>query len=153
VENHKDCKEVTVLENIVKNVKTSHLFNEMEQLIDELIKTIGKIRQNRETNASAVKEQKILIENEIREMRRKIDKHLDKLQEGLMKELTAKENGITVETRELLVSLDEKLKELVEHQTNIVNIKRYASDLKTYLAVKQIENDVKAQDTVNSKQR
>jgi hypothetical protein len=70
-----------------------------------------------------------------------------------MKELTAKENGITVETRELLVSLDEKLKELVEHQTNIVNIKRYASDLKTYLAVKQIENDVKAQDTVNSKQR
>jgi hypothetical protein len=153
VENHKDCKEVTVLENIIKNVKTSHLFNEMEQLIDELIKTIGKIRQNREANASAVKEQKILVENEIRKLRRKIDKHLDKLQEGLMKELTAKENGITVETRELLVSLDEKLKELVEHQTNIVNIKRYASDLKTYLAVKQIENDVKAQDTVNSKQR
>jgi hypothetical protein len=153
VENHKDCKEVTVLENIIKNVKTSHLFNEMEQLIDELIKTIGKIRQNREANASAVKEQKILVENEIRKLRRKIDKHLDKLQEGLMKELTAKENGITVETRELLVSLDEKLKELVEHQTNIVNIKRYASDLKTYLAVKQIENDVKTQDTVNSKQR
>jgi hypothetical protein len=153
VENHKDCKEVTVLENIIKNVKTSHLFNEMEQLIDELIKTIGKIRQNREANASAVKEQKILVENEIRKLRRKIDKHLDKLQEGMMKELTAKENGITVETRELLVSLDEKLKELVEHQTNIVNIKRYASDLKTYLAVKQIENDVKAQDTVNSKQR
>jgi hypothetical protein len=153
VENHKDCKEVTVLENIIKNVKTSHLFNEMEQLIDELIKTIGKIRQNREANASAVKEQKILVENEIRKLRRKIDKHLDKLQESLMKELTAKENGITVETRELLVSLDEKLKELVEHQTNIVNIKRYASDLKTYLAVKQIENDVKAQDTVNSKQR
>jgi hypothetical protein len=148
VENHKDCKEVTVLENIIKNVKTSHLFNEMEQLIDELIKTIGKIRQNREANASAVKEQKILVENEIRKLRRKIDKHLDKLQEGLMKELTAKENGITVETRELLVSLDEKLKELVEHQTNIVNIKRYASDLQTYLAVKQIENDVKAQTRV-----
>jgi hypothetical protein len=154
VENHKDCKEVTVLENIIKNVKTSHLFNEMEQLIDELIKTIGKIRQNRETNASAVKEQKILIENEIREMRRKIDKHLDKLQEGLMKELTAKENGITVETRELLVSLDEKLKELVEHQTNIVNIKRYASDLKTYLAVnRKRRKSTRYVFTVNSKQR
>jgi hypothetical protein len=34
------------------------LFNEIERLIDELIETIGKIRQNRETNASAVKEQK-----------------------------------------------------------------------------------------------
>jgi hypothetical protein len=42
------------------------MFNEIEQLIDELIETIGKIRQNRETNVSAVKEQKILVENEIR---------------------------------------------------------------------------------------
>jgi DNA-binding transcriptional MerR regulator len=59
------------------------------------IGTIGKIKQNRETNASAVKEQKILVENEIRELRRKIDKRLDQLQENLMKELTEKENGIT----------------------------------------------------------
>jgi predicted nucleic acid-binding Zn-ribbon protein len=62
---------------------------EIEQLIDELIETIGKIRQNRETNTSAVKEQKILVENEIRELRRKIDKHLDKLQESLMKTVTS----------------------------------------------------------------
>ena len=135
LENHKDCKEVVIVENIINNVKTSHLFNEIERSIDELIETIGKIRQNRETNASAVKEQKILVENEIRELRTKIDKHLDKLQESLMKELTEKENGITIETRELLVSLDEKQKELTEHQTNIVNIKKHASDLQTYLAV------------------
>jgi hypothetical protein len=123
------------------------MFNEIERLIDELIETIGKIRQNRETNASAVKEQKILVENEIRELRRKIDKHLDKLQESLMKELTEKEKGITVKRRELLVTLDEKQKELTKHQTNIANIKMYASDLQTFLAVKQIEKDVETQDT------
>ena len=147
LENHKDCKEVTVLENMIKNIKTSNMFNEIEQLIDELIETIGNIRQNREKNTSAVKEQNILVENEIRELRRKIDKHLDKLQESLMKELTEKEKGRTVETRELVVSLDEKQKELTEHQTNIVNIKKYASNLQTYLAVKEIEKDVETQDT------
>jgi hypothetical protein len=47
----------------------------------------------------------------------------------MMKELTEKEKRITVETRELLLSIDEKQKELVEHQTNLVNIKRYASGL------------------------
>ena len=104
LENHKDCKEVTVLENIVKNVKTSNMFNEMEQLINESIETIGKIRQNRETNASAVKEQKILVESEIRELRRKIDKHLDKLQEKLMMELTEAEKQVTEDRRELLVA-------------------------------------------------
>jgi hypothetical protein len=64
-----------------------------------------------------------------------------------MKELTEKENGIAIETRELLVSLDQKQKELTEHQINIVNIKRYASDLQAYLAVKQIEKNVETEDT------
>ena len=40
-----------------------------------------------------------------------------------MEEFTEAEKKITEETRELLVSLDEKQKELTEHQTNIVNIK------------------------------
>jgi hypothetical protein len=74
------------------------MFNEIEQLIEELIKTISKIRQNRETNASAVKEQKILVANEIRELRKKIYKHLDKLQEGLMMELTESEEQVTEDT-------------------------------------------------------
>jgi hypothetical protein len=47
------------------------------------------------------------------------------------KKLTEAETHVTEETCELLVSLDEKQKELIEYQTNIVNIKRYASDLQT----------------------
>jgi hypothetical protein len=68
-------------------VKTSDIFNEIEQLISEMIETIGKIRQNREINSSAVREQKIIVENEIREVRKTINNHLDKLQEDLIKEL------------------------------------------------------------------
>jgi hypothetical protein len=61
--------------------------------------------------------------------------------------LNEAENQITDESRELLVYLDEKQKELTEYQTNIVNIKKYASDLQTYIAVKQIEKDVETQNT------
>ena len=147
VENHKDCKEVTVLGNITKNVKTSTMFNETEHLIKEMFENIGKIRQNRETNSSSVKEQKRIIQNEIQELRTKVNTHLDMLQENLMKELIELEKQITEETRELLVSLDEKQKKLIEYQTNIVNIKKYASDLQTFIAVKQIEKEVETQDT------
>ena len=45
------------------------MFTETEHLIKELIDNIGNIKQNRETNSSAVKEQKRIIENEIQEMR------------------------------------------------------------------------------------
>jgi DNA-binding beta-propeller fold protein YncE len=147
LENHKDCKEVVVLENITKNVKTSTMFNEVEHLIKEVIENIGKIRQNRETNSSAVKEQKRIYENEIQELRTKINNHLDKLQDNLLTELSEAEKQITDETHELQVSLDEKHKKMSEYETNIVNIKKFASDLQTFIAVKQIEKDVETQDT------
>ena len=145
-ENHMDCSDVTILENIVKDVKPSDIFNEIEQLINEMIEIIGKIRQNRETNSRGVREQKIIIENEIREFRTQINNHLDKLQEDLMTKLTEAEKQIREETRDLFVSLDEKQKELTEYHKNIVNIKKYALDLQTYLAVEQIEKEVETHD-------
>jgi hypothetical protein len=135
------------MEEIIKNVKTSSMFNETEHLIKEMIETIDKIRQNRETNSSSVREQKGIIENEIQELRTQINNHLDRLQENLMTKLDEAEIQVTDETRELLVSLDEKQKELTEYQTNIVNINKYASDLQTFIAVKQIEKQVDTQDT------
>ena len=98
------------MEEMIKNVKTSSMFNETEHLIKEMIENIGKIRQHSETNSSAVKEQKRIIENEIQELRTKINNHLDMLQENLITELDEAETQVTDETRELLVSLDEKQK-------------------------------------------
>ena len=147
VETHRDCIDVAILENLIKDVKTSDIFNEIEQLISEMTETIGKIRQNRETNSDAAREHKMIVENEIQELRTKINNHLDKLQDNLMKELTEAQKQITEETRELLVSLVEKQNELTEYQTNVVNIRKYASDLQAYLAVKQIEKEVEAHDT------
>jgi hypothetical protein len=112
-----------------------------------MTETIGNIRQNRETNSGAVREHKIIVENEIQELRTKINNHLDKLQENMMKELTEAHKQIINETQELLVSLDEKQNELTEYQTNVVNIRKYASDLQTYLAVKQIEKEMETHDT------
>jgi hypothetical protein len=88
VENHGDCKNVTIIEEIIKNVKTSTMFTEIEHLIKEMIETINKMRRNREINSSSVKDQKRITENEIQELRRKINNHLDKLQENMLKELT-----------------------------------------------------------------
>jgi hypothetical protein len=49
---------------------------------------------------TTVTEQKIVVGNEIRELRTRINNHLDKLQDDLMKELTETENQITDETRD-----------------------------------------------------
>jgi hypothetical protein len=52
-------------------------------------------------------------------------------------ELTESEKQVTEDTRELLVTSDEKQKELTEYQTNVVNIKNmHQTYLQTLLAVK-----------------
>jgi hypothetical protein len=122
------------------------MFNEGENLIQEMIENIGKIIQSRATNASAVKEQKRIIEIEAQELRTKGNPHLDKLQENLMKELTEAEKQVTEEAREVLVSLDEKQIKLAEHQTNIVNIKSMHQIYKRFNG-EQIERDVETQET------
>ena len=147
IESHKECENVVILKDITKLVKKSVQFNEVEQLCHELLKIVVKIKQNREKNLVDVSEQKQIVENEIREVRTKINNHLDKLQENLMKELTEEETKITRKTRELLSSLDEKEKELTAYQTNVINIKQYASDLQTFLAMKQIESGIDTHDT------
>ena len=68
-------------------------------MIKEMIETINKIRQNRDANSSAVKDQKKIIENEIQELRTKINTHIDMLQEDLIKELTEAEKHVSDETR------------------------------------------------------
>jgi hypothetical protein len=65
-----------------------------------------------------------------------------------MKELTEAEKQVTTETRKLLVSLDEK-------QKNVFKIEKSASDLQIILGVKQIEkcvaiNDMCLHSLVNS---
>ena len=147
IESHKECENVAIPKDITKIVKTSVQFNEVEQLCDEQLKIVGKIKKNREKNLVDVSEQTEIVESEIREMRTKINNHLDKLQENLMKELTEEETKITRKTRELLSSLDEKEKELTAYQTNVINIKQYASDLQTLLAMKQIESGIDTHDT------
>jgi hypothetical protein len=42
-------------------MKTSHDISETEQIIDEMIENIHKIRQNRENNSGTVTEQKRII--------------------------------------------------------------------------------------------
>jgi t-SNARE complex subunit (syntaxin) len=55
VETHKDCPDITIIENIVKDVKKTDIFNEIEQLISGMIEAIDKIRENRETISRAVR--------------------------------------------------------------------------------------------------
>jgi len=87
IENHKECKDVIIIEDIIQDVKTSVSFDDLQQQLTVISKNIIRIRENRQANADLIRKQKERIEKDIRDLRETINNHLDELQEKLTKEL------------------------------------------------------------------
>ncbi|XP_076115853.1 uncharacterized protein LOC143083476 [Mytilus galloprovincialis] len=142
VESHKDCRDIVELDDVIYNVKTSNAMCEIEETLVEVAENLQKIRQHKHDNLTTFNESRKEIEKEIKTTRIKINNHLDKLQEDLMKQLYAIDEKENSKISHLLSSLEKKEKEIAELQKNIVSIKQHATDLQVFLSLKQIEEDV-----------
>ncbi|CAC5357685.1 unnamed protein product [Mytilus coruscus] len=142
VKSHNDCKSLTDMNEIIKNVKTSNAFYEIEQILLEVVENIKRISTTREDNLVYLENKKREIEAEIKQIRTKMNRYLDKLQYDLMKELMATEQEKSSKIRQLLTTLTKKGQEITKFQTNFAHIKQYASELQTFLSMKQLEKDI-----------
>ncbi|CAC5416833.1 unnamed protein product [Mytilus coruscus] len=146
VENHKECHDIVELDDIIHNAKTSNALCEIEETLVEVAENLQKIRQHQQDNLTTFKEKRKEIEKEIMKTRIKINNHLDKLQEDLMKQLYAVEEKENLKMCQLLSSLEKKEKEIADCQRNIMNIKQHGTDLQIFLSMQQIEEDVHSKD-------
>ncbi|CAC5364545.1 unnamed protein product [Mytilus coruscus] len=139
LKSHNDCKGLTDINEIIKNVKTSNALNEIEQTLQEVVDNIKRLSTNRNENLKSIENKKREIEAEIKKTRINVNHHLDKLQDDLIKELTRVEQGEKSKIENLLSTLRTKEKEITEVQENIASIKRHASELQTFFTMKDIE--------------
>ncbi|XP_063397744.1 uncharacterized protein LOC134682071 [Mytilus trossulus] len=142
VETHDDCKELNAIDDVIRNVKSSSAFLEMEHMLAELSENLQRIKIDRQNNIKSLQENKTKIESEIQQIRVLINNHLDNLQASLIRELYAAEETENKKISCLISSIQEKEREISEYQTNLVKIKQHASDLQTFLAMKHIQQDV-----------
>ncbi|XP_052090173.1 E3 ubiquitin/ISG15 ligase TRIM25-like [Mytilus californianus] len=142
VKSHNDCKGLTDIDELIKNVKTSNAFYEIEQTLLEVAENVKRLSANRKENLNSLKDKKREIEAEIKQARTKINHHLDKLQDDLIKELMTVEQKESSKIEKLLTTLKKKEKEISEVQENIASIKQHASELQTFLTMKDIEKDI-----------
>ncbi|VDI76129.1 Hypothetical predicted protein [Mytilus galloprovincialis] len=146
VESHMECKELTDIDDITRNIKSSNMLAEIEQTLSEIAENIKRLRLDREDNLASLGKKSREIEKEILETRARINLYLDKLQDAILKDLKTKEEEENYKIRRLMKSMTDKEKEIAELQTNIGNMKQYASELQTFLALKHIEKDVVAEE-------
>ncbi|XP_071135303.1 uncharacterized protein PF3D7_1120000-like [Mytilus edulis] len=142
VKSHNDCKGLTDINELIKNVKTSSAFNEIEQTLQEVVENIKRLSTNRNENLKSIENKKREIEAAIKQTRIKVNCHLDKLQDDLIKELMTVEQREKSKIEKLLTSLKKKENEIAEVQENFASIKNHASELQTFFTMKDIEKDI-----------
>ncbi|XP_076076636.1 uncharacterized protein LOC143047465 [Mytilus galloprovincialis] len=139
VKSHNDCKGLTDINELIKNVKTSNALNEIEQTLQEVVENIKRLSTNRNENLKSIENKKREIEAEIKQTRIQVNHHLDKLQDDLIKELLRVEQHEKSKIENLLTTLKKKEIEMTQVQENFATIKQHASELQTFLTMKDIE--------------
>ncbi|CAC5388356.1 PML [Mytilus coruscus] len=146
VENHMECRDYDKLADVIQNTKFSNAFYEMEQSLVELSDNIQIIRNDRENNMKRLSKKKMQIQHDIKQTRIAINNHLDIIQDDIMKKLNATEVKESKLISKLLRLLKENESEIIEYRKNIENIKQHATDLQTFISMKELEKKVSSRD-------
>ncbi|CAG2195202.1 unnamed protein product [Mytilus edulis] len=105
--NHKKC-DLKSLDEIVKDSKTSALFDDVKQRLNDIKDNLKRIVDDRDQNLSKVQLQKMKIQSEIQTMRDKINQHLNTVEQNILQDLGDME-------KELVQRYDVFIQKLLKH--------------------------------------
>ncbi|CAC5385043.1 unnamed protein product [Mytilus coruscus] len=143
-ENHKDCRDLKPLPEVVEGVKSSAAFSDLEDRVKDLSQVIGQTIQEKLNIKSELEVQRNSIISEVEGARKAINIHLDKIQDELLNNLTTNE----AQQRDNIDRLIGKLSKMQNSVNEIVyaveKTKQHASNFQTFLGVNkwiiEIEN-------------
>ncbi|XP_052080381.1 uncharacterized protein LOC127718408 [Mytilus californianus] len=141
INDHRKCN-VTTLENTSGNIKTSGHFLDLESRLDDLVQNIDRMKKDRKTNLTDIEDMKTQHVSEVKKIRVEINKHLDNLERQIIKDLDKKEYQCKEMIRGVLSSVKEQETMINQCMANFQSIKQYASDLQTFLGMREIESKV-----------
>ncbi|XP_052082907.1 uncharacterized protein LOC127720372 [Mytilus californianus] len=143
-ENHKDCRELKPLPEVVDGVKSSAAFVDLEDRVKDLSQVISQIIQEKLDNKSNLKGQRKTIINEVERVRKTINTHLDTIQDALLNTLGANERRQGDGIDRLVEKLGKMKANVDEIANGLEKTKNHASNFQTFLGVnkwiREIEN-------------
>ncbi|VDI37166.1 Hypothetical predicted protein [Mytilus galloprovincialis] len=138
INDHSNCN-VTSLEKVTSNVKASGQFLDLESSLGDLLQNIERIKKNREANVTNIEKLREQHIKEIKQIRVEINNHLDNLEKQVLEELREKEFQCKESIQKVLLPVKERGSIITQCQLNFKSIKDYASDLQTYIGMRDLE--------------
>jgi hypothetical protein len=102
--------------------------------------------KDKEGNMSSIRKQRQHYSDEIKQIRVKINSHLDTIEQRIMGDLIDVEENVKLQIENLLSVLSKRSDTINEIQDTILALTEYASDLQTFLGSKSIEVEVEKQE-------
>ena len=122
------------------------MIDNIEQNLTDIKNNIDNITKNRQQNLLEILQQRQMFQDQIKQMRVKINSHLDTLEQNILQELDDTEDKIKSKIDKLLQQLSKNSKAVEGLQSDIIAVKKYASDLQALLGSKVIEEEAKQEE-------
>lgn len=138
-EHHSKCK-ICKLSEVAKGSKTSTALADLENEIQSTSQTFAEYQEKEDKFNIDLKQQEKNVRDEVNSIRRKINNHLDQLQENLLRDLELRYNICTKNVKDNCYALKVKEDEIIALHSRLSNIKKYASEKQVFIGIRQIGN-------------
>ncbi|XP_071168909.1 tripartite motif-containing protein 5-like [Mytilus edulis] len=139
---HRNCIGLLSLEEVIATSKTSSLLESMEQRLQDVMTNAEKVISDRKQNLTSIQNQHHKFLSEITQIRDEINKHLDLLEKQSFKELQATEKDISRQIETAITNVTKNYKYVCELKNEMDSIRKYASNLQTFLGAKILEEEI-----------
>ncbi|XP_063437994.1 E3 ubiquitin/ISG15 ligase TRIM25-like isoform X1 [Mytilus trossulus] len=140
---HKECRDLKQISDLIKDSKSSNECITIERGLKNVLQTIDRVRKDRTDNILTLDDQATRYQNELREMKRAINDHLDRMESQFLDEMATKQREMKSRIQRVIDDIDERREKVQKKIRNINAMKRYASDLQNFLGIRGMEFDVK----------
>ncbi|XP_063400225.1 E3 ubiquitin-protein ligase TRIM71-like [Mytilus trossulus] len=139
---HGKCGEVIPLEEVVDGFKTSEDFIDLELSLIDMLNNVKKLREAKLSNITSIKHQTKEIKEQHCKLQTQVIQHLKQINEKFEEELENRELLCCDSIRSYISSLQDKEREINLINTEIQTMKKYASDLQTFLSMRDLQAKV-----------
>ncbi|XP_071135999.1 E3 ubiquitin-protein ligase TRIM56-like [Mytilus edulis] len=143
--NHRECKDMVSIDDVAKNVISSTSYSNLQRDISNLEDNLAKVRTKRKQNLTNLENQESSIQASVKEMRRKFNEHLDKLEIDFLQQLGETAESCKTNIKTSLADLESRVSVAGDMNTNVSQLNEVTTDVQMFLAIREIEKLVQTE--------
>ncbi|XP_076085035.1 uncharacterized protein LOC143055873 [Mytilus galloprovincialis] len=136
---HKSCSDVMPIDVAATNARQSTAISDLQEAIELIFRNITHCINNRNTATKDIEKEEKDIRKIIQDTRRKINKHLDALEEKLIQTLVSASETCKSNCNTFTRKFHSQQKTLIRLKDQVLKMKEFASDLQVFLGTRQID--------------